>query len=750
MGQKNNQIMFVTLCTLSILLISSVSTPLAFALHTNAPASATSGNGIIPDYYVKGQGNSEIDFKGNPTCQELGFDNELRMEDAEWGGPTLVDGVYTDGTLIFTVYGSTSKTFGWSSNFEIDAVVTKAGTESYAYIYDPEDDGDTLIDSPQNKDISHILACYDDEDIPAQGTITVQKVCLDGPTLPDFAFNADFTADFTLTCDGDDTFDVDAGTYSVSEDISDGVLPAGWIYVSGECVLGANPIASDDDNDGVIDGIDVAGGDAVVCTFTNLKLPTIKITKLLTDGSADAEFCFDVTRDGDDSADYQACIDTAVASMDGPTSVPEGDWSIDEDLTGLPLYELESVTCTLNGEDTDPDFPITLVASDELECTYTNIQKASIAVEKICIDTIDVDDTYSFSIDGGDAFDVQCGDTSDPTVVDLGTRTVVEDDTTIPPGWALDSVVCTDADDNEIATTSIDFGVEVDVTNGDEITCTFTNIQLPTIEIIKVISEGDDGTGVDFDFAIDAIDNDDNDYSVTITGAGSDGPTSVGVDTYSITEDLSTLPLWELKSVTCTLNGEDVEEPLFPITLGPSDDLVCTYTNALKKQGLSPGFWKQHTFLWDATDDPLKFDVDGFNGDDPTKTTNRPTDTFNTVFGTAITVKGGTTKTPVIIANPTLLQVLDSKGGLDVSKGMFEALGRQCVAAKMNAEHPLINYAISRADVISACGSAINTGTTGAGLPAVIASISAADLKNYLEAQNNIGTGIDSHGRPTA
>ena len=204
-------------------------------------------------------------------------------------------------------------------------------------------------------------------------------------------------------------------------------------------------------------------------------------------------------------------------------------------------------------------------------------------------------------------------------------------------------------------------------------------------------------------------------------------------------------------SAVCKLGDTPVGTPsgtgVNGITVNGGDTVECTFTNMKEKEGLSPGFWKQNSKLWDIIDSTaptMKFDTATFNGDDPAKTAPYNTNAlFNTVFGTSITVKkaDGT-----LSSNPTLLETLGSQRGLVPANGVYDALARHCVASLLNAKHPYVDFAVSEADVILACMNAINTGNTGTtGLPLVLQNLSPGNLVIYLQSQY-LG-GMDAWGR---
>jgi hypothetical protein len=160
-------------------------------------------------------------------------------------------------------------------------------------------------------------------------------------------------------------------------------------------------------------------------------------------------------------------------------------------------------------------------------------------------------------------------------------------------------------------------------------------------------------------------------------------------------------------------------------TVEDSDSASCEVQPG-GNEGLTPGYWKENAEKWDAVSW-------GPTGEDPD-------DKFNTVFDTDITIR----IKKETYSDPTLLQALSATGGVNPTKDVYDALARHCVAAKLNAEHPDIEYPLSASEVIDACHDAITTGT---------ATIDGVDytpqeLKDLLDQYNNLGGGIDMHGNP--
>ena len=120
---------------------------------------------------------------------------------------------------------------------------------------------------------------------------------------------------------------------------------------------------------------------------------------------------------------------------------------------------------------------------------------------------------------------------------------------------------------------------------------------------------------------------------------------------------LSVVGILVLFLVTTPVAAADCPSP-------PSCPCTCNY------EGLTPGFWKNHTNVW-----PSPYS---------------PNQTLESVFDVPNSFG---------LDNFTLLQAL-SFGGGPGNTGMAKNLLRQAVAALLNAADPLINYPVSAANVI--------------------------------------------------
>jgi hypothetical protein len=136
------------------------------------------------------------------------------------------------------------------------------------------------------------------------------------------------------------------------------------------------------------------------------------------------------------------------------------------------------------------------------------------------------------------------------------------------------------------------------------------------------------------------------------------------------------------------------------ITVVPDDDR--------DDQGCSPGFWKQHVTeaVWGPT---------GFSANH----------TVGSIFqGMHFS-----------LADNTLVEALNYEGGPGVL-GAEKILLRSAVAALLNSAHPDINYPRTTDEVIAQVNNALESGDRDTML----------DIKDELDADNNLGCSIDAHG----
>ena len=103
-------------------------------------ASALAGAAKVEPEFIAGATNQGKDCADNVGAGQTWTQLKVDID-------PLTDGVYSDGTLSVTISNAQNdKTFDWSSNIGVDAVIVKGGSDgTYLYRYDPptEQTGDT-------------------------------------------------------------------------------------------------------------------------------------------------------------------------------------------------------------------------------------------------------------------------------------------------------------------------------------------------------------------------------------------------------------------------------------------------------------------------------------------------------------------------------------------------------------------------------------------------------------------------------
>ena len=171
-------------------------------------------------------------------------------------------------------------------------------------------------------------------------------------------------------------------------------MPEGWDLTSATCDDGSDP-----------DAIELDPGEAVTCTFNNLKLARIITIKETDPDGADVTFTFDPS---------WSATDFTLQDGDQNDSgfLDPGNYAVGE----LPTagWQRVSQVCVSDlGQPNQVAAAITLSAGETVTCTFVNRQMAEIIVEK---QTLPDGDPESFSFTGSwDEDDDGNGDTFDLT-----------------------------------------------------------------------------------------------------------------------------------------------------------------------------------------------------------------------------------------------------------------------------------------------------------------------------------------------
>jgi hypothetical protein len=278
------------------------------------------------------------------------------------------------------------------------------------------------------------------------GTITIEKAT-DPAGGTGFEFTGDL-GDFSLDDGGSYLeIDLDAGTYTVTEEVK-----TGWILEEVDCTGG--------DFIGVQGGvrIELEPGDDVTCSFGNQQLGSITIEKA-TDPAGGVGFAF--------TGDLGAfSLDDGGSKLEA--NLITGQYGITETIpTG---WVLENVTCT-GGDftETSDGVVVDLDPGEDVTCTFNNQQLGSITIEKVTDPAGGTD--FDFTGDLG-AFSLDDGGSQSFSNLAIGSYSI---DELLPGDWQLAGVSCTGGDYTETST-----GVSIELDAGESIICTFDN-QAPTV-----------------------------------------------------------------------------------------------------------------------------------------------------------------------------------------------------------------------------------------------------------------------------
>jgi len=235
--------------------------------------------------------------------------------------------------------------------------------------------------------------------------------------------------------DWNDAQELDAGTYTLSEDGADGYSPSSWVCDGGS--LNGNQVT-------------IELGETVECTITNDDIaPTITLIK-------------EVTNDNGGTADVNDFgLSIGGTSVDsGETLEVNANEEISINEIGLSGYSFVSITGD-EGCPSELGGTVTLSEGQNITCTITNDdQPGTLIVKKVIEEGDAAFDDFSFSVNGGDAVDFD-EDGQNEIVVNAGTYSVVE---VSNPNYSVSYDNCS--------------GVEIP--NGGEATCTITNTFVPT------------------------------------------------------------------------------------------------------------------------------------------------------------------------------------------------------------------------------------------------------------------------------
>lgn len=399
---------------------------------------------------------------------------------------------------------------------------------------------------------------------------------------------------FTLTAE-ENSFtveNIEAGTYSFTE------LPIeGWRLVSAGCEFRNLSPDTAGDTLTVVLGED----EHQTCTFVNEMEPGSVTIEKFVDGQTAVEGSFEFTQTTT-AAETVVTLDGSNAYVQTTDDIPGGtayslaENGIDAVCEEGDEYRLAGYTMGATRDEALAGEPMGEVTIDALLGDVYVIawnqdcdNLGSITIVKDF--EPDADAQASFAVDGlgVDDFTIAEGDENGMTfeTLGIGDYTFTEE---FLAGWRVQSIFCAGQQSPSNILINLGAGsVTVSLTAGDDITCTFTNVEdADTVPgSITIVKDWGEDEGVDTTFTVsENLGVDDNSFTL-MDSEGADRMAFEGIapDTYTFFEDA--LAGWTLTAITC--EGQDSPDSIdidltagsLGVNLSPGETVVCTFVNAV-------------------------------------------------------------------------------------------------------------------------------------------------------------------------
>ena len=451
-------------------------------------------------------------------------------------------------------------------------------------------EGEDYVISNDPTELAKVLAAV--ASAICSGTLTIEKETVPATDVGMFDLEIDGTAIGGPYGNGGSTGPqtLRTGTYTVSESGAMGTDLAAYRSAidctddeTGTSVASAKGTTVD---------VAIETDQAVTCTVTNTRLGTLEIQKDLP--IAGDPGLFDLLLDGTALAE-----DVGDGGTTGPQSLQPSTYTISETAgtdTTLDAYRT-AVTCEddkgviIDGE---PVTKIDVAVADgqDVVCTFTNTLRGTVTVQKALVPADDPG-VFDLTIEDGDgviasATDVGDGGSAGPIYVDGGMYTVSEAAGTGTDLSAFTSIVNCVSDAPNGMPTSIVVPRQitgpsqmVEVADGENVTCTFTNTRKGTLTVEKELDPVDD-PGL-FDLQID-----DTTLAAAVGDGGTTGPQIVDAGTYTVAElgANGTDLVAYATTVTCTDGVETLIDAAAvtstEIAVADGQNVTCTFANVRK------------------------------------------------------------------------------------------------------------------------------------------------------------------------
>ena len=406
---------------------------------------------------------------------------------------------------------------------------------------------------------------------PPGPTLTVEKVIQSDngglATLDDFDVSVDgdevIWADPGSTTGGSELVASEAGTYTLSEANVEGYTEGTWSCVDQD----------DQDvpvtNGGLFSGADVtvAEGQQVTCSITNSDdAPSLTLVKAVINDDSGAAGPGDFTL----RLDGGIYSDSPFSSGDSPPVVAGTPYTLSED--PFPGYDNLGVSCIDEGAEESVSHPVTLAPGQVVTCTLTNDDVDPDEPQLTLLKSVTNDNggeagpgDFTLRLDGGIYSDAPFSSGDSPPV-ETGTPYTLSEDALF--GYETGGVTC------------FDEGAEVVVphpvtlADGQAVTCTISNDDIPPELTVVVEVVNDDGGGAvasDWKVQVTADNPSDNGFpgagapgtKITVNAGAYTVEVTDGPDGYQSSPDAGCSGSLDVgETVLCTITTDDIQPSL--------------------------------------------------------------------------------------------------------------------------------------------------------------------------------------------
>jgi uncharacterized repeat protein (TIGR01451 family)/LPXTG-motif cell wall-anchored protein len=419
--------------------------------------------------------------------------------------------------------GATSVISGEQNGFNAGTyVVSETNQPGYVRTFSGDCDADGHITLVLG-DVKSCTITNDDQ----FGKIIIEKQTLPDGKTQSFTFKPSYGQDFPLS-DGQQNVSAPLvpGTYSVSE-----TLPDGWDQTSAVC-SDRSPVGA----------IDLQDGETVTCVFANTKRGSLTIVKNTVGGDGSFDFTVD---EGLEPASTTITTDSGAGSQTYENVLP-GTYSIEEG--AQDGWDLTEAFCS----DESPVSAVDIAPGEDVTCTFTNVKRGRILVDKITDPSGDLQ-SFEFVSNFGNFSLADATDPFDSGDIVSGVYSVSE---TVPDGWDQTLVFCSDGSDPS----------NIDLAPGETVTCTFTNTKKGHLIVRKVTDPADDQTS--FEVMASAVSE-----GETITGDAARSISTNAPADYEVTPGTYSV------AETATEGWDEIANTCSEVAVGAGETKECTITN---------------------------------------------------------------------------------------------------------------------------------------------------------------------------